>query len=101
MLIADIYIICSPPIDEEMEPTHSTNSISIKMSKKNCKRQFEKKFWELLTSDSELCTTDILTDGNISQEEALHVLSQRPTVVHRREPRDWWINAYNPTFLCV
>lgn len=64
-----------------------------KCPEKNCKRQFEKKFWELLTSDSELCTTDILTDGNISQEEALHVLSQRRTVVHRREPRDWWINA--------
>lgn len=55
-----------------------------------------------ITSDSELCTTDILTPENISQstlEEALNAQSQRPTVVHRRDPNDCWVNAYNPSLL--
>lgn len=49
-----------------------------------------------------MCTADILSHGNITQEilqEALNVLSQRPTVVHRREAKDCWVNPYNPALL--
>lgn len=91
--------IASPPKDEDIEPKQSNN---LNKMSKNTAKDILKIFWDLLTAESDLCTADILSHGNITQEilqEALNVLSQRPTVVHRREAKDCWVNPYNPALL--
>ena len=65
-----------------------------------------KKFWKALTDDSfdDVCTGDVLQRAGISQhdlEKALNVLSQRPTIMYKRQPQDCWVNVYNPILLAA
>ncbi|XP_066288772.1 uncharacterized protein [Branchiostoma lanceolatum] len=75
---------------------------------KGRKKQAEavlKKFWDVLdkTKEPNKCSTDaILKEADLSAAEfcdAFNLMATRKQVVLRREPKDMWVNNYNPHLL--
>ncbi|KAI8503435.1 hypothetical protein Bbelb_184060 [Branchiostoma belcheri] len=64
-----------------------------------------KKFWDVLDKKSEpekCCTDDLLKEAKMTTAqfcEAFNLMATRKQVVLRREPKDMWVNNYNPHLL--
>ncbi|KAI8519597.1 hypothetical protein Bbelb_028540 [Branchiostoma belcheri] len=64
-----------------------------------------KKFWDVLDKKNEpekCCTDDLLKEAKMTTAqfcEAFNLMATRKQVVLRREPKDMWVNNYNPHLL--
>ncbi|XP_066283397.1 uncharacterized protein [Branchiostoma lanceolatum] len=93
--------LCSPVAKQDLTDEERT-SIAEK------ERQAEvilKKFWEVLdkiTEPDKCSTDDILKEAQLTTAQfcdALNLMATRKQVVLRREPKDMWVNNYNPHLL--
>ncbi|XP_078582369.1 uncharacterized protein LOC144865469 isoform X1 [Branchiostoma floridae x Branchiostoma japonicum] len=93
--------LCSPV---SLQDLTDEESASIAGRKKQAESDL-KKFWDVLDkkTEPEKCSTeDVLKEANLTTAQvcdALNLIANRKQVFLRREPKDMWVNNFNPHLL--